>query len=128
MAVDGKLVLDDNALYRHQDLLNTLCGQAVVKRHETSEPTANEQRAANAGFNYVDLLSPDSKKEDGKLYVGLVPGGAGYGIFSIDEVANVGDRFFDGCVVPVNFMDSGGGPAQKTVAEMFHLLMDYQVC
>jgi len=39
----------------------------------------------------------------------------------------VGDRFFEGRVVPVNFMDSGGGPSLKKVAEMFHLLMDYEI-
>ena len=39
-------------------------------------------------------------------------------------MANIGERFFDDRVVPVNFMDSGGGPNQKKVAAMFHLLMD----
>jgi len=57
--------------------------------------------------------------------VGLVPGGAGYGIFSIDEVANIGQRFFQDKATPINFMDSGGGPSQHQVAQMFHLLMDY---
>ena len=38
---------------------------------------------------------------------------------------NIGRRSFEGRVVPVNFMDSGGGPTQARVAEMFHLLMDY---
>ena len=55
----------------------------------------------------------------------MVPGGAGYGIFSIDEVVNVGNRFFDGKVIPINFMDSGGGPSLVKVADMFHLLMDH---
>jgi succinyl-CoA synthetase beta subunit len=59
--------------------------------------------------------------------VGLVPGGAGYGIFAIDEVQNVGDEFLGGQAVPVNFMDSGGGPSQQTVSEMFALLMDYEL-
>ena len=75
----------------------------------------------------MDLLPENYQKDPKILYVGLVPGGAGYGIFSIDETANVGDRFFDGKVVPVNFMDSGGGPSLKKVAEMFHLLMDYEL-
>ncbi len=123
VAADAKLVLDDNALYRQGELLEKL--GIVGKRHDVAELTSNEQRAQQAGFPYVDLLSEDAVKDQEKLYVGLVPGGAGYGIFSIDEVANIGERFFGGRVVPVNFMDSGGGPSQNKVAEMFHLLMDY---
>jgi succinyl-CoA synthetase beta subunit len=87
--------------------------------------TTNERKAQANGFKYVDLLPEDTPKDREKIYVGLVPGGAGYGIFSIDEVANIGDRFFRGRVIPVNFMDSGGGPSQRQVAQMFHLLMDY---
>ena len=125
VAVDAKLVLDDNALYRQADLFKML--ELSDRRHDVAEPTRNEQRAMAAGFPYVDLLSEDAKKDPEKLYVGIVPGGAGYGIFSIDEVANVGRKYFDGKVVPVNFMDSGGGPPQGRVAEMFHLLMDYSI-
>jgi succinyl-CoA synthetase beta subunit len=123
VAADGKIVLDDNGLYRQGKLFQML--GLTKTRHDVSEPTKNELRARAAGFPYVDLLPEDFEKDPDKLYVGLVPGGAGYGIFSIDETANVGDRFFDGRVVPVNFMDSGGGPTLKRVAEMFHLLMDY---
>jgi succinyl-CoA synthetase beta subunit len=123
VAADAKIVLDDNALFRQAKLLEEL--GVAEKRHDVAEATANERRAQAAGFKYVDLLPEDSPKDPKKIYVGLVPGGAGYGIFSIDEVANIGDRFFGGRVVPVNFMDSGGGPTQSQVAEMFHLLMDY---
>ncbi len=125
VAADAKIVLDDNALYRQKEIFSLLGIKEV--RHDVSEPTKNEKRARNAGFPYVDLLSEDHKKDRNKLYVGLVPGGAGYGIFSIDEVANVGERFFNGKVVPVNFMDSGGGPSLGKVAEMFNLLMDYEI-
>lgn len=125
VAVDAKLVLDDNALYRQADLFKML--GLSERRHDVAEPTKNEQRAMAAGFPYVDLLQEDVKKDPEKLYVGIVPGGAGYGIFSIDEVANIGRKYFDGKVVPVNFMDSGGGPPQGRVAEMFHLLMDYSM-
>jgi succinyl-CoA synthetase beta subunit len=124
VAADAKIVLDDNGLFRQGGLFDLL-GIAAV-RHDVSEPTPNELRALAAGFKYVDLLAPDHVKDPSKLYVGLVPGGAGYGIFSIDEVGNVGDRFFGGRVVPVNFMDSGGGPTVAMVAEMFALLFDYE--
>ncbi|MCR4405144.1 MAG: acetate--CoA ligase family protein [Candidatus Acetothermia bacterium] len=122
IAADAKIVLDDNALFRQAKLLEGL--GISGRRHDVAEPTPNERRAQAAGFKYVDLLPPDEPKEPGKIYVGLVPGGAGYGIFSIDEVANIGERFFGGKVVPFNFMDSGGGPTQEQMAEMFHLLMD----
>ena len=125
VAADAKMILDDNGLYRQRKVFELLGVDEV--RHDVSEPTKNEIRARQAGFPYVDLLPEDYRTDPDKLYVGLVPGGAGYGIFSIDEVANVGDRFFGGRVVPVNFMDSGGGPSHKRVAEMFHLLMDYDI-
>ena len=122
VAADAKVVLDDNGLYRQSGLLHFLGLERV--RHDVSEPTRNEVRAREAGFRYVDLLPEGGPKDPDKLYVGLVPGGAGYGIFSIDEVANVGERYFGGRVVPINFMDSGGGPTVAMVTEMFDLLMD----
>lgn len=125
VAADAKMVLDDNALYRQRLLLEEF--GIETKRHDVSELTPNEQRAAASGFPYVDLLLEGSKKDPEKLYVGLVPGGAGYGIFSIDEVANIGDLFFDGRVVPINFMDSGGGPSIERVVEMFNVLMDNEM-
>jgi succinyl-CoA synthetase beta subunit len=125
IAADAKIVLDDNALYRQGNLFELLGVREA--RHDVSEPTRDEVRAREAGFTYLDLLPEHAKKDPDKLYVGLVPGGAGYGIFSIDETANVGDRFFGGKVVPVNFMDSGGGPTLARVAEMFHLLMDKEL-
>jgi succinyl-CoA synthetase beta subunit len=125
VAADAKLVLDDNALFRQNDLLQML--GISEKRHDVAERTKNELRAQAAGFPYIDLLPEKYMKDPQKLYVGLIPGGAGYGIFSIDEVATIGKRYFHDRVVPVNFMDSGGGPTLNRVAEMFHLLMDYPV-
>ncbi len=125
VAADAKIVLDDNGLYRQRDLLKRLGLQEV--RHDVAEPTPNEFRARASGFPFVDLLPQDLEKDPDKLYVGLVPGGAGYGIFSIDEVANIGREHFQNRVVPVNFMDSGGGPSLSRVAEMFHLLMDWDL-
>jgi succinyl-CoA synthetase beta subunit len=123
VAADAKLVLDDNALFRQVELLEML--GITEKRHDVAERTKNELRAQSAGFPYIDLLPQPFRKDSKKLYVGLIPGGAGYGIFSIDEVSTIGNRYFHDRVVPVNFMDSGGGPPQNRVAEMFHILMDY---
>jgi succinyl-CoA synthetase beta subunit len=125
VAADAKVILDDNGLFRQAELMRFL-GLGEV-RHDASEPTRNEVRAREAGFRYLDLLPEGGVKDPDKLYVGLVPGGAGYGIFSIDEVANVGDRYFGGRVVPINFMDSGGGPTVAMVSEMFALLMDNEI-
>jgi len=125
VAADAKIVLDDNALFRQVELLELL--GIKEKRHDVAERTKNELIAQTAGFPYIDLLPENYKKDPNKLYVGLIPGGAGYGIFSIDEVATIGKRFFKDRVIPVNFMDSGGGPTQTRVAQMFHLLMDYPV-
>lgn len=124
LAADAKIILDDNALYRQASLLRSIGIDPRSKRHDVAEQTIFEKRAYKAGFPYIDLLDEDFKKEADKLYVGIVPGGAGYGIFSIDEVVNVGDRYFHGSVIPINFMDSGGGPSLAKVAEMFHILMD----
>jgi succinyl-CoA synthetase beta subunit len=125
VAADAKMILDDNGLYRQRRLFDLLGIQA--SRHDVSEPTQNEVRAQLAGFPYIDLLSEDRPKDPNTLYVGLVPGGAGYGILSIDEVVHIGERYFKGRVVPVNFMDSGGGPSLERVKEMFCLLMDYEI-
>lgn len=127
IAADAKVVLDDNSLYRQAALLKSIGIDPRSKRHDVAEQTIFEGRAYKIGFPYVDLLDNPTEfvKDEEKLYVGIVPGGAGYGIFSIDEVVNVGNRYFDGKVVPINFMDSGGGPSVDKVAEMFHLLMDH---
>jgi succinyl-CoA synthetase beta subunit len=125
ICADAKVVVDDNALYR-QTAIFELLGLSEA-RHDVSELTRDEQRARDAGFKYVDLLPEQAPKDPERLYVGLVPGGAGYGIFSIDEVANIGERHFGGKVVPVNFMDSGGGPTVAGVAAMFDLLMDKSI-
>jgi len=122
VAADAKIVLDDNSLFRQSALLSELGVQQM--RHDVMEPTQNEIRARNTGIPYVDLLPENHKKDPSKCYIGLVPGGAGYGIFSIDEVVNIGKRHFKDRIVPVNFMDSGGGPPRSKVAEMFHILMD----
>ena len=122
LAADAKIVIDDNGIFRQAALLESLGIHGA--RHDVAELTANEARALKSEFKYVDLIPANHTEKQGNIHVGLVPGGAGYGIFSIDEVVNIGKRFFEGKVVPVNFMDSGGGPTKARVAEMFHLLMD----
>lgn len=124
-AADAKIIMDDNALFRQREIFSLLGIKEV--RHDASEPTRTEMKAREAGIPYLDLLPEDHKKDQEKLYVGLVPGGAGYGILAIDEVEHIGERFFENRLVPVNFMDSGGGPSSEKVARMFHLLMDNKI-
>jgi succinyl-CoA synthetase beta subunit len=122
VAADAKIVLDDNALFRQKEIFALLGIKEA--RHDVAEATRDEIRAREAGIPYLDLLPENYQKEQEKLYVGLVPGGAGYGILVIDEVVHIGEKYFQGKVVPVNFMDSGGGPSKEKVSQMFHLLMD----
>lgn len=125
VAADAKIVLDDNALYRQNEIFELLGIKTI--RHDNSEPTSNEIRAKKNGFTYVDLIPENTKKDPNMLYIGLVPGGAGYGIFSIDETVNIGEKHFSGNVIPVNFMDSGGGPSSNKISEMFNILMDNEL-
>jgi succinyl-CoA synthetase beta subunit len=127
-AVDAKIVLDDNALYRQSTILSYLGLDPTQKRHDVSEQTKYEVRATTNEIPYIDLVFQQEpiNKDDNTLYVALVPGGAGYGIFSIDEVINIGNKQFpDNKITPINFMDSGGGPTIQRVSEMFHILMDH---
>ena len=113
VAADAKMVLDDNALFRQTDLLAKLGIEG--KRHEDAESTARTPRTPRAVSPSLISCPRISSAGPGKIYVGLVPGGAGYGIFSINEVTGIGERFFDGRLVPLNFMDSGGGPTLQSV-------------
>jgi succinyl-CoA synthetase beta subunit len=127
-AVDAKIILDDNALYRQSSILSYLGLDPTQKRHDVSEQTKYEVRATANEIPYIDLVFQQEpiNKDNNTLYVALVPGGAGYGIFSIDEVINIGNKYFPNTkIVPINFMDSGGGPTLQRVAEMFHMLMDH---
>ncbi len=103
MAADAKLIIDDDSMFRHPDLTE----KGITMRHDVSELTEREKIAQEAGIPYVDL--------DGDI--GMFPGGAGFGIASIDLVKMLGGE-------PANFMDSGGGPTPERMAKMLNLLVD----
>lgn len=103
LAVDAKLIVDDDSMFRHPDLTE----KGITMRHDVSELTERERVAQEAGIPYVDL--------DGNI--GMFPGGAGFGIASIDLVKMLGGE-------PANFMDSGGGPTPERMAKMLNLLVD----
>ncbi len=103
VAGDAVFNIDEDALYRHPDLKE----MGITVRHELGELTEREKKAQEYGFPYVDL--------DG--YIGVFPGGAGFGIAAVDLIKQFGGE-------PANFMDSGGGPTVENMERMIGLLMD----
>lgn len=103
LALDAKVDLDEDAMFRHPDLRE----MGIFARHEVGELTEREKLAKKAGIPYVDL--------DGDI--GVFPGGAGFGIAAIDLIQHYGGK-------PANFMDSGGAPTQEKLRAMLGLLLD----
>ena len=101
IACDGRMSVDDDALFRHPELER----MGVEKRHEEGEMTKRERQAKEWGIPYLDL--------DGDI--GMFPGGAGFGIMGNDFINYFGGK-------PANFMDSGGGPTPERLAQMLVLL------
>jgi succinyl-CoA synthetase beta subunit len=89
LAADAKMLLDDNALFRHQE---------YAAWSEPEESNRLEYEAKQAGLTYVKL--------DGD--VGIIGAGAGQTMTTLDMVARVGGK-------PANFLDLGGGAQTETV-------------
>ena len=102
MALDGKMILDDNALFRHPEF--------VDKRDLSIEPP-EEQEARKFGLAYIKL--------DGNI--GCLVNGAGLAMATMDIIKNKGGE-------PANFLDIGGGAsAEKVAAALRIILADQQV-
>ena len=97
IAVDGKISLDDNALYRHKDL------EALRDLNE-EDPT--EVEASNAELNYVKL--------DGN--VGCMVNGAGLAMATMDIIKLSGGD-------PANFLDVGGTANAERVEKAFRIIL-----
>ncbi len=97
LAVDGKVNLDDNALYRHPDL---------AELRDLSEEDPLEVEAGESGLNYVKL--------DGN--VGCMVNGAGLAMATMDVIKLSGGE-------PANFLDVGGGANAKTVEAGFRIIL-----
>lgn len=95
--LDAKIVLDDNALFRHADL-------AELRDRSEEEPL--ELEASEHSLSYVAL--------DGT--VGCMVNGAGLAMGTMDEISNAGG-------FPANFLDVGGGASVERVASAFRILM-----
>jgi succinyl-CoA synthetase beta subunit len=89
-ALDAKVSLDDNAVFRHPD---------YEQYDATQVRDAREQAAHEKGLQYVGL--------DG--FVGIIANGAGLAMSTVDIVSQVGGR-------PANFLDIGGGANADVMA------------
>jgi succinyl-CoA synthetase beta subunit len=97
MAVDAKVTLDENALYRHKD---------YVELRDIREENPIEVEAKAAGLNYVDL--------DGN--VGCMVNGAGLAMGTMDLIKQAGGD-------PANFLDVGGTADAKRVETAFRIIL-----
>ena len=97
MAVDAKVTLDDNALFRHKD---------YSEWRDLKEENPVEVEARELGLNYVDL--------DGN--VGCMVNGAGLAMATMDLIKQSGGD-------PANFLDVGGTADAKRVESAFRLIL-----
>jgi succinyl-CoA synthetase beta subunit len=97
LAVDGKILLDDNALYRHPSL---------AEMRDIQEETESEREARLAGLSFVKL--------DGEI--GCMVNGAGLAMATMDIV-----KYFGG--EPANFLDIGGGAKSDKVATALRIIL-----
>jgi succinyl-CoA synthetase beta subunit len=97
LAVDGKMVLDDNGLFRHPDL---------AEMRDVDEESATERAAREAGLSYVQL--------DGEI--GCMVNGAGLAMATMDIIKHFGGA-------PANFLDIGGGAKAERVATALRLIL-----
>jgi succinyl-CoA synthetase beta subunit len=102
-ALDGKVSLDDNADFRHED-------HAQFEIREEADPL--EAKAKDKGLNYVKL--------DGQ--VGIIGNGAGLVMSTLDVVAYAGERH--GGVKPANFLDIGGGANAQVMADGLDVILN----
>ena len=96
VALDARMIVDDNALFRHPELQS--------KRYEDMSP--EEREAAKHDMAYVDL--------DGD--VGVICNGAGLTMATLDLINLFGGR-------PANFLDVGGGASSERVATALKMVL-----
>nr|WP_202890109.1 ADP-forming succinate--CoA ligase subunit beta [Actinopolymorpha rutila] len=101
-ALDGKVTLDANAAFRHED-------HAAFEDKAATDPL--EQRAKDKHLNYVKLQGQ----------VGIIGNGAGLVMSTLDVVAYAGEEF--GGVRPANFLDIGGGASAEVMANGLEIVL-----
>lgn len=97
IALDAKMNFDDNALFRHKD---------IVEFRDFDEEEPLEIEASKYDLNYIKL--------DGN--VGCMVNGAGLAMATMDIIKLAGGE-------PANFLDVGGGANQETVANGFKIIL-----
>jgi len=95
VALDVKVMIDDNSLYRHPDI-----------SVEDSDYTMEELEARKYGLHYVELMG----------YVGIMANGAGLTMATMDLVKEFGHE-------PADFLDVGGGASKDSVREGLKILL-----
>lgn len=96
-ALDAKINIDDNALYRHKDLLEL---------RDLNEEDPLEVEASRFGLNYIKL--------DGNI--ACMVNGAGLAMATMDIVKYAGG-------MPANFLDVGGGANREQIKNAFRILL-----
>jgi succinyl-CoA synthetase beta subunit len=97
VALDAKMTLDDNAMFRHPD---------YPALRDTNEEDPLEVEASKSSLNYVKL--------DGN--VGCMVNGAGLAMATMDIIKLAGGE-------PANFLDVGGGASKETVENGFRIIL-----
>ncbi|MEY3458827.1 MAG: Succinyl-CoA ligase [ADP-forming] subunit beta [Planctomycetota bacterium] len=97
LALDAKVTFDDNALFRHRD---------VVELRDLNEEDPAEVRAADTGLSYVKLNGN----------IGCLVNGAGLAMSTMDLIKLHGGE-------PANFLDVGGGANEDQVTEAFRIIL-----
>src|SRR3954467_10092445 len=97
VALDAKVTVDGNALYRHEDT-------AAFRNPSAEDP--QEQLAKERGLIYVKL--------DGN--VGILGNGAGLVMSTLDVVAQAGGK-------PANFLDAGGGSKAEAIVNAVEVIL-----
>jgi len=96
-ALDCKMSVDDNALYRQK---------ALAEQRDWSQDDAKEAEAHHAGLNYIALNGN----------IGCMVNGAGLAMATMDLIKLHGGA-------PANFLDVGGGATAETVAKAFKIIL-----
>lgn len=97
IALDAKMTFDDNALYRHADIL-------AMRDLDEEEPS--EIEASKFDLNFIKLSGT----------VGCMVNGAGLAMATMDIIKLAGEE-------PANFLDVGGGATQERVQAAFRLIL-----
>ena len=99
VAADARLILDDNALFRHEEF-------KLKRLEEQRELSTQEFEALKNGLEYVEL--------DGDI--GVVGNGAGLVMATLDVINLYGGK-------PANFLDMGGGAPPKRIEAAFKIIL-----